>query len=173
MPLCKLRQFRISSALDGRRELSASLQNHVDACASCREFLTRSRSLESRLRPGSPQGDSPPWLHTEIMARVRASVPAEEPRSWLPAIIGASAIAVAALVITFGVNRAQDQPPEVAEVPLRPPVATVHPGLVPGHFEKHAKQALSKEFQNLAADITGAKNFLNASLRNTIPGLGE
>ena len=47
----------------------------------------------------------------------------------------------------------------------------VHPATVTARIEEHAKHALSKEVQDLAADLSGARNFLSASLRNTIPGL--
>ena len=74
MSLCPIRQFRISSALDDDRELSASLQRHVDACPRCRQFLDNSRSLGKSLAAPTPV-ETPPWLHTTIMAKVNGTFP--------------------------------------------------------------------------------------------------
>jgi len=181
MSLCKLRQLRISGALDERRQLSPSLQRHVDACPRCRKFHRQSCAIAASLAPAP--ADSPPWLHTKIIARIRAAAPADESRAarrWLPATAGLGAIACAIGVVALSIQRdapesAQDgdpQPPPAEQFVVRPPVSP-HPASVPNRFEQHAKQALTQEFQHLATDIAGAKNFLTASLRNTFPGLGD
>ena len=171
MSLCPIRQFRISSALDDDRELSASLQRHVDACPRCRQFLDNSRSLGKSLAAPTPV-ETPPWLHTKIMAKVNGTFPdemAKESRSWFPALAGAAAIAVVATLVAVNVD--PNTPAQEEVVQLSAPVTPVHPATVTARIEEHAKHALSKEVQDLAADLSGARNFLSASLRNTIPGL--
>lgn len=175
MSLCKLRQFRISSALDDGRQLSASLQNHIDACPRCRGFHQQSCAIAASLVPAAAP-DAPAWLHTKIMARVRSAEPvatAAAPRRWLPAVAGLAAIAVAAGLITLKFQK-NAIPPEEQAVAWSPPVpVTPHPASVTDRLERHAKQALSNEFHHLATDIAGAKNFLTASLRSTLPSLGD
>ena len=174
MPLCTLRQFRISSALDDGRQLSPSLRSHIDACPSCRKFHQQSCAIAVDFAPRAT--DPPPWLHTKIMGEIQATTqdggggPASL-RRWLPASVGLAAIATVAALIMFNVQEAPVET-EQAEVVLRPPIPP-HPASVPGAFESHAKQALSREFHHLATDIAGAKNFLTASLLSTIPGLAE
>ena len=171
MSLCQIRRYRISSALDDGRPLSRSLQNHVDGCPGCREFLNKSRTLELRLAPGDY--DPPAWLSTRVMSQLHS----EQPRSsrsimqrWIPASAGLAAMLVVAVAIALnpGSEPAVEEAPPVA---LGNPVPPVDPTAVPESLERHAKNTLGKEFQDLAADISGARRFLGASLRSTLPGL--
>ncbi|MGI9242318.1 MAG: hypothetical protein ACR2RV_16085 [Verrucomicrobiales bacterium] len=176
MPLCNIRQLRISSALDDGRALSAPLQRHVDACPRCRQFLEQSESLEIRLSDSPPNSaQTPAWMRTRIMAEVRASTPEHAHRArpaWLPTAAGIAATAILVGLITMSTRQDEVPEQETASVQISTPVTPLHPATVPGRFERHAKQALSTEFQNLATDISGARRFISASLRNTIPGLG-
>lgn len=114
-------------------------------------------------------------MRTRIMAEVRAAAPDQTPRarpSWLPAAAGIAATAVLVGLITMSTRQDEVTDQETASVQITTPVTPLHPATVPSRFERHAKQALSTEFQNLATDISGARRFISASLRNTIPGLG-
>jgi hypothetical protein len=175
MSLCHIRQFRISSALDDERQLPTSLQRHVDACPSCGSFLAQARALGDQMGAAPSTASPPAWMHTKIMAQLRASVPERQARSrapWLAAAAGIAAIAGVVGMIAINMPPGTDAEFETASVQISAPVTPLHPASVPGRLEQHAKQALSTEFQNLAADISGARKFLSASLRNTIPGLG-
>ena len=114
------------------------------------------------------------------MAKVRhaaatGTTPDRGRPAWLPAVAGTAAIALVAGVIALNIPSEEDEiaQTESTDVPLPAPSTPVHPASVPSRFEQHAKLALSKEFQDLAADISGARRFLTASLRSTLPGLGE
>jgi len=176
MPLCNIRQLRISSSLDDGRELSPSLQRHVDACPRCSRFLAESEALEDRLvKRSADAGGSPAWMHTRIMAEIHASAPGggqERTPAWLPVAAGMAALAILAGLMTLSAPQGEPPAQETAAVQLSTPVPPVHPASVPARIEKHAKLALTTEFQNLATDISGARKFISASLRNTIPGLG-
>ena len=176
MPLCNIRQFRISSALDDGRQLSEPLRRHIDACPRCRQFLKQSESLGIRLSDGfSNSVQSPAWLRTRIMAEVGAMAPDQTHGArpyWLPAAAGVAAMVALVGLITMSTCQDEVPDPETASVQISTPVTPLHPATVPGRFERHAKQALSTEFQNLATDISGARRFISASLRNTVPGLG-
>ena len=177
MSLCNIRQLRISSALDDGRELPASLRRHVEGCPRCESFLNNSRAIGETLGNSAPTAHAPSWMHTKIMAQIRA---ADRPGrqhgarpAWLPAAAGAAAIAViVGLIATYTPDRPDPELVETATAQIPAPVTPLHPASVPGQFEKHAKQALAAEFHNLASDISGARKFLSASLRHTIPDLG-
>ena len=176
MPLCNIRQFRISSSLEDGRELSPPLQRHVDACPRCSRFLAESETLEDRLlKCSADAGESPAWMHTRIMAEIHASAPGggqERTLAWLPVAAGMAVLAVLAGLMTLSAPRGENPAQETSTVQLSTPVPPVHPASVPARIEKHAKLALATEFQNIATDISGARKFISASLRNTIPGLG-
>ncbi|MFT4547642.1 MAG: hypothetical protein ACI9UA_001266 [Pseudoalteromonas tetraodonis] len=173
MLLCRFRQFRISSALDDGRELPEALKSHAGSCQSCQQFLTRSQALAEELRASVPMEDPPAWLHMKIMAKVRSSeaAPSTSER-WIPVVAGAAAIAIAFAVVNMNVNPPAENT-QLATVQLSAPTTPIHPASVTAKIERHAKNTLNKEFQDIAADISGARNFLSASLRNTIPGMRE
>ncbi len=172
MSLCQIRQYRISNALNDGRALSDSLQRHVDGCSQCSEFLSKSRALGENLAPA--EYEPPAWLRIRVMSNLLAGSPAARPaspaRRWLPAAAGLAAIGTVAAIIAVSVNPA-DPVETTPRFAIKPPVPPVHPASVPERLERHAKQTLGKEFQDLATDISGARKFLGASLRNTLPGL--
>lgn len=177
MSLCSIRQLRISSALDDGRDLSASLRRHVEGCPRCGSFLSNSRAIGEQLGDSAPAAHAPPWMHTRIMARIQTADRPERQNlarpAWLPAAAGVAAIAVlVGLIATYTPDRQDPELVETTTAQIPAPVTPLHPASVPGQFEKRAKQALATEFQNLASDISGARKFLSASLRNTIPALG-
>ena len=175
MSLCLIRQYRISSALDEGRELSSSLKRHIGTCRRCRQFLEDSRSLDESLA-AKVDFDPPAWLHTRVMAKIgTAGRPVGQerlPSRWFPALAGAAGIAIVAGIIAIGVNSEDRPPEETATAQLPAPSPPVHPASVTAKIEEHAKLALTKEAKDLAADLSGAKNFFTASLRSTIPLLG-
>jgi len=190
MSFCKIRQFRISSALDDVRPLPPSIFRHLESCECCRDFYKRSQSIGDELSAAPVSTETPPWLSTRIMAQVQASsqerAPALSPLvRWLPAVTGVAAIAIVAMVIFASQKEPASsvvdedggvEPPAPVEETTPGVYALttpVHPANVPAKLEEHAKGALSKEAQHLASDLRGARRFLTASFRSTIPGMGS
>ncbi len=103
MSLCHIRQLRISSALDDERELSTSLQRHIDACPRCGRFLAESEALgDAWLSTVSGTGHPQPGCIPRIMAEIHASAPGggqERTPAWLPVAAGIAGMAAFWLVM--------------------------------------------------------------------------
>lgn len=84
--LCWLRQYRISSAMDGGRELSPALRRHVARCARCRSFQEGASRLHAVLSSAAAASVVSPCRMTRLPAW----------RRWTPAAAAAAVILVAA-----------------------------------------------------------------------------
>jgi hypothetical protein len=155
---CWLKQWRISSALDDRRALPASLRGHTERCDRCAAFLAGSRRLADQLRS-------------------EAATPAAEPqiirlplwRRAVPAVAAAAAlVAIAAGISVWrgGPDTPRPDPATIA-APRRQSPGMPDPFRAAGlanqslaMIERSSTEPVREELQGLSKDAEAAVSTL-------------
>jgi anti-sigma factor RsiW len=117
---CQEMQTLFHGYLDGELDLVNSLkvEEHLKDCRSCSQEQANNQTLRAALRGGELYFQPPPSLHKRVLSNVarvsRHSAASVGPRTLHWSWLGAAAVLVAAVVITWGLTRGfVRQPPDV------------------------------------------------------------
>ncbi len=150
-----IRQYRLSSALDEGKVPSASDRSPTEM-SEMEEFAAAMGKLDKRLKAEDPRPEFPPFLHSAIMARVRASKQESHSNGalwrWWAAPAGATLLIACFLGLVYFARQAAHTLP----VPKPQQEVVAVPGKV--------LSPLSTEMEKLQGDLERTARFLVASV---------
>src|SRR5690554_5045764 len=170
--LCRLRQFKISSAIDDGRDLPSHIRKHIDRCPRCGEFWRNTLLLKECLHDESANAPAPP---------------SSRRASWFRPVVTSTAAAVLIGAMGAWVFLQNYQPPQPtppashaqAQQPADGPVVGLNPAedaiaLAQTYLtvlHDAAQRRMMNEFEGLSADlrtalVTVARNVPSVTYNN-------